>query len=242
MNRQYTSDQLLDRWEDLREIKNLMGRLSADYCVIQAAHAYERYWSRRDDVCLGRNNGWYDGAEAVKGYYDSLDAQIRYQSKVIAGIFPDALGGKSDEEIYGVGMLDYKPVDTPVVEIAGDGETAKGIWCIRGSHAQMTTSGPVGMWEWGWFAVDFIREGGEWKIWHMQYLDDILLPEGSKWYGEPTQFPARPEFAAIEDVKLAAPNRPERLRELYHIDRGFTPGPRVPEPYETFAETFSYGV
>ena len=242
MKQQYTSGRMLDRWESLREVKNLMGRLSADYSIIQAGHAYDRYWSRRSDVCLGTNDGWYAGASAVKGYYDSLDACVRYQSRKIAEAFPKELGGKSDDEIYGVGMLDYKPVDTCVVEVAGDNQTAKGIWCIRGSHAKMTESGPVAYWEWGWFAADFVQEDGAWRIWHMQHLDDILRVQGSKWYGEETAFPARPEFAGIEDVKLMPPTHPAPLRELYHPDRPWAKPPRVPEPYHTFDETFSYGM
>lgn len=240
--RQYTSDVMLDRWEALREVKNLMGRLSADYVIMQAGHAYGKYWSKREDVCLGTNDGWYEGAAAVKGYYDSQDAQIRYQSAFIQKLFPEELGGKSPEEIYGVGMLDYKPIDTCVVEVAGDVQTAKGLWCIRGSHAKMTESGPVAVWEWGWFAVDFVCEDDEWRIWHMQYLDDILRTEGDKWYGEEKKFDARPEFKGIEDVKLMAPTKPAKLRELYSAVRPFAGAPRTPEPYHTFAETFSYGI
>ena len=204
--KQYTSDVMLDRWEAMREVKNLMGRLSADYTIMQAGRAYEKYWSGRQDVCLGTNDGWYEGAEAVKGYYSSIDNQVKYQSAFIQKLFPRELGNKAPEEIYGVGMLDYKPIDTFVVEVAGDVQTAKGLWAIRGSHAAMTESGPVAMWEWGWFAVDFICEADEWKIWHMQYLTDILRPEGDKWYGEAKQFPLRPEFRGIEEVKLMPPS------------------------------------
>ncbi len=242
MKERFTTDQLLDRWESLRDIKNLMGRVSADYCIIEMRGMYDKYWSRRADVCLGVNDGWYDGAEAVKGYYSSIDKRIAYCSAKIRELFPKDLGDKSDEEIYGVGMLDYKPVDTPVVEIAADMQTAKGIWCIRGSHADFTKSGPVAIWEWGWFAVDFVLEDDEWKIWHMQYLDEISRVESSKWYGKETSYPERPEFSWADDVQIAAPNKPVKLRELYSIDRPFTPIPAVPVPYETFSETFSYGL
>jgi hypothetical protein len=238
----YSPDQLLDRFEDLREIKNLMGRLSADYSVKREGTIYDRYWSRRGDVCLGVNDGWYDGADAVRGYYESIDAVTAFHSELIANAFPDALAGKTTEELHGVGMLDYKPVDTPVIEIAGDRETAKGIWCIRGSHAKITTSGPVAYWEWGWFAVDFTREPEGWNIWHMRYLDEVLLPSGSKWYGEPKKFDELPAFARAEDVGPVSPPKPGKLRERYSADREFTPSPRVPEPYATFGETFSYGM
>jgi hypothetical protein len=239
--REYLPDELLDRWEDLREIKNLMGRLSADYTVKREKTMYEKYWNGRGDVCLGTNDGWYGGADAVRGYYESVDAVTKFHSGLIAEVFPDALAGKTEEELHGVGMLDYKPVDTPVVEIAGDRKTAKGLWCVRGSHAKITRSGPVAYWEWGWFAVDFTREDEGWKIWHMLYLDEILLPSGGKWSGEPKQFDELPEFSRADDVRPAPPTKPETLRGLYGADRPFTRSPEVPEPYDTFAETFSYG-
>ncbi len=242
MAKKYSSDQLLDRWEDLREIKNLMGRMSADYCLKQEGEMYDRYWSQRDDVSLGVNEGWYVGTEAIRGYYATLDSIVEAQSAIIAEIFPDKLGGKTAEELHGVGTMDYRPVDTPVVEIAGDGKTAKGIWCIRGSRTEITTAGPVAYWEWGWFAGDFVRENGVWKIWHLQYLQEVFRPNGSKWHGEEKKFKDKPEFAKIAELEMVKPNVPATVRERYHTNRRFTPSPRVPEPYETFSETFSYGV
>lgn len=242
MKSRFTTDQLLDRWEALREIKNLMGRLSADYCIIEMRSMYDKYWSKRSDVCLGVNDGWYDCAEAVKGYYTSIDKRITYITKKIREMFPDHFEDMSEAESYGTGMLDYKPVDTPIVEIAADMQTAKGIWCIRGSHANFTEAGPVAVWEWGWFTVDFVLEDDEWKIWHMQYLNEIDRTESSTWYGEEKSYEKRPEFSWVNDVQVTPPNRPSKLRELYSIDRPFTPVPAVPVPYETFSETFSYGL
>lgn len=242
MNAGFTSEQLLDRWEDQRDVKNLMGRLSMSYCVKRERGMYEKYWSRRPDVCIGINEGWYEGSEAVAGYYMSLHENTAHQSRIVAKAFPSELEGKSEEELHGVGSMDYKPLDTAVVEIAGDRATAKGIWTIRGSHSRITDAGPVSFWEWGWFAVDFIREGDEWKIWHMQYVHDILNRQGTKLFGDIEPYPELAEFKGAGSMAEKLPNRPEKLRELYNIDRKFTPSPRVPEPYGTFCDTFSYGV
>ena len=48
-------------------------------------------------------------------------------------------------------------------------------------------------------------------------------------------------FAAMKGVETAKPNRPMELRTLYTGSRPFTKLPKVPEPYDTFASTFSYG-
>lgn len=237
----FTTEQLVLRWEQLRAIKNLMGRMSADYTLKKEGEMYEKYWSRREDVSLGVNEGWFVGAAAVVGYYSTLGAQIAQQSKLIQSIFPKELGDKSDQELRGVGTMDYKPIDTPVVEIAADGQTAKGIWCIRGSHSRILPSGPVAYWEWGWFAADFILEDEQFKLWHLQYLQEILRPNGHPWYGPEDVYPPVKEFAPAADFQFPVPDHPAVLRPKYTADRPFTKTPRVPEPYETFADTFSYG-
>lgn len=242
MKKQFTSEEKLSRWEDAREIKNLMGRFSADFILKKEKDMPANYWSSRADICLGVNNGWYDGAEAVRSYYQALDRLIKLQSRVIARAFPEELKDKTEEELYGVGTMDYRPIDTPVIEVAADGETAKGLWTIRGSNTRITTSGPVAYWEWGWFAVDFIRENSCWKIWHMRHLDEISRPCSSLWYGPEKSYPEVPEFSDMAGFEMTPPNKPCVLRELYHPGRRFTPSPRVPEPYSTFTETFTYGI
>jgi hypothetical protein len=67
--------------------------------------------------------------------------------------------------------------ETPVIEVAGDGKTAKGIWysiglAVRGSVGTdgKTTIGTGWMWE--KYAADFAYENGEWKIWHLINIMD----------------------------------------------------------------------
>lgn len=238
----FTPEELLTRWEARRELQNIMGRLTQSYLMMEEALIYDRWWSGREDVCLGVNQGWYSGKEAVKGYYDALDEKIQLASDIIAKAFPEKLSGKSREELYGVGQIGVKPVDTFVIEIAGDGQTAKGIWSLHGTYADITPSGPVSLWDWGYYCVDFILENDAWKIWHMQELKDINSPTGGDWAAEPLTFPEEPDFAPMKDFQFPEPNVKATLRETYYPGRPFTESPRLPEPYETFDETFSYGM
>ena len=134
--KELTPMELLDRLEWRRQLRNIMGRISHDYAVKQEAKIYDRYFSRRDDV-------YYKGAEAVKGYYDALDREIRLGSQLLQKMFPEELGSKSAEEAYGVGMISYVPVESQVIEIADDGESAKGLWNVRGSTCHLTSQGPI---------------------------------------------------------------------------------------------------
>lgn len=235
-------DKLLTLLEWRRDIRNLMGRFSADHTIRQEAYGYERYWSHRADVSLGTNEGFYAGAEAVAGYYKALDEEIRLTAHLAKDDFPEKLGSLTNEELYGVGAMTYLPLDSHVIEIAGDGETAKGLWNIRGSYSKMTVAGPVSYWLFGWAAVDLIRENDEWRIWHMQLLRNLDCQCGTAFGIEPAPLTPVDAYAAMADFHMPEPNIPTPLMESYYTDRPFAHSPRCPEPYESFADTFSYGI
>lgn len=238
----FNSEQLLSRWEDRREVKNLMARLSADFVIKEERGMYGKYWSARPDVCLGLNNGYYSGAEAVKGYYEAVHRYNLLVTELVFKAFPEKFEGKTMEEVYGTGTINYTPLDTGVVEIANDGQTAKGFWTIRGSQVRLTPAGPVSYWEWGWMGADLVKEEDGWKIWHLLHVDDLLVRCGTNWTepDSPQPYPEVPEFAAIKDFVMPEPNISREVRPLYTTGRPFIRPPEYPEAYETFAETFSY--
>ena len=62
--------------------------------------------------------------------------------------------------------------ETPVIEVAGDGKTAKGIWYSIGLavNGNVSADGQASIstgWMWEKYAVDFVKEDGEWRIWHL---------------------------------------------------------------------------
>ena len=240
--KEFTPMELLERLEWRREIRNVMGRISHDYAIKQEAQVYDRYFSRREDVCLGLNNGYYKGAAAVKGYYDALGEEIRRSSALIAKMFPRELEGKTEDELYGVGMISYLPFESQVIEIADDGRTAKGIWNVRGSTSRLTAAGPVANWIFGWAAVDFVLEDGEWKILNLLLLYNVDHQCGVGFTEPEKVFEPVPEFAPMADFHLPEPNVPMTVMETFRPDRPRTRSPRCPEPYATFADTFSYGI
>mgnify|MGYP002082210673 FL=1 len=126
--------------------------------------------------------------------------------------------------------------------MAEDGETAKGLWFCLGCNAEVTTRGPEASWTWGYFAVDFtfIKEQEDWKIWHLQYLNDVDSLCGQSWGKNVTPYPEDDAFAPLKDFELPPYTVTETVRPLYSVDRPLTEAPRIPEPYDTFANTFSY--
>ncbi len=238
----FTTEQLTQRWEDQRALKNLMGKYANCIILNREQDIFDLFWSREDDICLSFNDGAYVGAEAVSGYYKACWQRNKLVASLMQARFPEQLGGKSEEEIYGVGPFKVKPLSSPVIEVAVDGRTAKGLWHCQGAYNDVETCGPVANWTWGYFAVDFIRTEDGWKLWHMSYTNDVDCICGQSWGKEKQPLPDLPEFAALADFHYPPYTVEKTLRELYTPARPHTDCPRIPEPYNTFAETFSYGI
>ena len=77
---------------------------------------------------------------------------------------------------------------------------------------------------------------------HLQYLNDVDCICGQSWAGEQVKYPDLPEFAPLGEFRYPEYDVKKDFRALYHAGRPVTPCPEIPRPYETFADTFSYGV
>ena len=238
----FTSEQLVQRWEGQRAIKNLMGKYANCVILNREQEIFGRFWAgAREDLCLGFNDGYYQGPGAVAGYYAACRDRNALVASLLQKRFPEVLGGLSPEEIYGVGPFKVKPMACPIIEVAADGETAKGIWYSRGTYNDITPQGPVAFWDYAVFACDFVREEGQWKILHMLRLSDIVVPGGKSWGKHYAPYPDLPEFAGARGFEPPEPTVKKTLREPYYPGRPFAPLPEPPVPYRTFQETFSYG-
>ena len=238
----YSTLQLTERFEDRREIKNVMGKYVATCLLNKEETIVDSLFCSRDDISLGFNNGYYVGRDAVKGYFDAVSAATMKKSKLLQKMFPDQLGKLSDEELYGVGPFKAEPLTSFYMQEAEDGETAKAIWMVEGSITDLDTRGPVTNWAWGYFAADFIKEDGQMKLWHVLRIEETHCPNGVDWGNPSNPYPDLPEFAELAEIEIPEPTHKQTVNELFSPDRGPARPPRLPEPYTTFAETFSYGI
>ena len=245
MFQQQTLEQKISAWETQRELKNLMGKYALTMLLEQRDEAYDRFWSTCEDVCLGVNEGWYAGKEAIRGYYAAQARRTAAESELLAGLFPEKFAGMSGDQRYGVGHLDNRPVSTPVIVVAGDGKTAKGMWTSMGCYTCFDPEfGPQSHWNWSVYAVDFCKEEDGWKIWHMRCLTELDALCGRDWTKPPLEreLKPRPEFRTLKQAQVPGPNRPERLHTPWSAKRLRADLPHLPQPYGSFAETFSYGM
>lgn len=166
------------------------------------------------------------------------------------------------------GKLIYHFLASPIIEVAEDGQTAKGMWLMSGLESGLTSpeaakGAPEFMYEknvtidgkrvwmhtvYAKYGVDFIKQDGEWKIWHFHCFEVARAPYGMGWI----PFAAAAQDSPFADdlmyfgedgrpVLMPKPDAPATIRHNpYRTDRGQTLDLLPPVPYRTFSETFAY--
>ncbi|MBN1227604.1 MAG: nuclear transport factor 2 family protein, partial [Deltaproteobacteria bacterium] len=169
-----TTEQKMQRVLDYMEIQNVMAKHSYYYAAQEQWKELDEAWSKkRDDISYGHNDGYYVGRKSVEAYYGQKNETRRKQTlESISRLYPEIKNIKENE---GVGDLVMHTLTTPYIEIAEDGQTAKGVWMSIGLCSGTGNDGKASaIWLWEKFATDFIKEDGEWKIWHFQIYSDVL--------------------------------------------------------------------
>jgi hypothetical protein len=175
-----------------------------------------------------------------------------------------------------IGKLIFHYTTTPSIQVAGDGRTAKGIWIAAGvesglSNPSQSAAMPDYLFEkdemggkevhgkkvWAhWvqmkYGVDFIKQDGEWKIWHFRCFEVSRARFDKNWISlaaEMQDSSANDKFNADlmylgEDGKPVfmpkVDGPPKSLAYPYRPDHSMELEPKLPVPYRTFSDTFEY--
>lgn len=222
---------MADMVEDIHAVSNLM-----DNCTFSTRlHQFDRQfecWSANTPT-LTLNSGKYVGYEAVKRFCLNYNqARTQWAMETLRKLHPDTLGENSDETLRDACMNTILTFTTPIVEIAYDGNTAKGLWYVFGETTDVYPGGAKAAWYFGRCATDFIKEKGQWKFWHMTLFTDISSPVGGNW-GSSTMYPQ-------EGIAPPTPTIEGPFYHSYSADYVSLMNPPFPEPYDTFSNTFSY--
>lgn len=159
------------------------------------------------------------------------------------------------------GRLNMHLVTTEVLEVAEDGQTARGVWLSPGietdkGHPAMTeeeidpqllkmlraklgadydpsvAEPPSGEWAWSKYGFDFVKEDGEWKIWKMVIYPLFKAPYDTCWVDMPPT-----DFSGMMENADAPPTNPTynyTVDALYPDDQ-----PDPPVPYESYDNIIS---
>lgn len=222
---------LAQRANDLHQLNNLMSMHAWYHAAMMNDVELEKFWSKRDDVCWAQNSGYWVGPKSIKEYY---------------GIPTDR---KST-----IGQFAWHTITSSVVEVAGDRQTAKGVWYTPGIIGGFRDGKGNFAWMFEKYGVDFIMEDGEWKIWHMHVYTDTAWPlagtieaDGNidEMMGSESDAMTDEETgdSGVANFDPSMMKSADILKQNY-IEVSPTTEvmlvPRPPEPYETWSDTWSY--
>ncbi len=220
----YTKEQLASRITNLRKVENVISKYAFLTYYKRFDEAMQKFWCQSTAVpVLTTNDKKFSGYQSIYHYLvEQGEEDTRTGNEIMRKLFPEELGNKKDSEMWGAGTAMVHTITTPVIELAEDEKTAKGMFYSLGSCTEIDPEkGPKAYWIWEKYAIDFIREDDGWKIWHMIIMTDFKTPVGENW--------AKVNLAPTGSYYSA-------------YTPSITPqkGVPVPEPYQTFSNTFSY--
>jgi hypothetical protein len=195
----------LARLDAARELHNLMGRYTVNFSPKYMHRAVDFYALERPDVSVEiADRGVFVGGEAIR--------------KLFGAQFAMSLKGNL--------LIHY--LATPMIEVARDGQSAKGVWRSPGIEAVVPSSGgkPVALWSFGTYAVDFIRVQGDWKILHLHWFRIVKCSYEAGWVDDlsMTYTGKLPDSAGVQPSTYHNPYTPDTTQE---------PIPPCPTPYDT---------
>ena len=167
----------MERLEARGEIENLLGEYLHLRMAGDGQAILERIWSRREDIRI---------EYGASGPYQS-------RSKVATFYQKDCLPGK----------FTLLQANTPVIRVAGDGRSARGLWMVLGTETDAGDLGPepptdpnrrallssqtpegrayTAEWTFLRLGADFLKEEAGWRLWHLHVYEIMRAPYDQDW-------------------------------------------------------------
>lgn len=159
------------------------------------------------------------------GYWQGADAPVK-----AAGTMPAGMSRK--------GRMGMHLMLQPLIIVSGDGQTAQAVFWAAGLMAgkDPKTGEPRASWEWNRYGDDFIKEAGEWKLWHHHVFPLFQIGYDQNW---PDQFKkkafAMPEPAPGQPaMQMSKPDHPPTPKDVFYSPDEELPDIPLPQPYQTF--------
>lgn len=238
-NKIFTDAEMLRRVWDRESILNLMARRAYYNANDERGKELDELWVSQPEMCAnasyGKTWGYYVGIEAIRAYYvGSHDKRRREELDALCAKYP---GIENNSENLGCGAMQIHPLSTPLIHIAGDGKTAKGLFYSIGQETKVGSDGCArALWIAMKIGADFVRELGGWKLWHVVEIYDVVNKDGTDYKETPYIFAPgeHPMEAEFGEPTIKMLTHDERFNWLDNY-------PPEPMPYETFNVSISYG-
>lgn len=233
----FTDEEMIVRIWDKECIKDLISRRAFYYANNRRADELRELWvtdeERRRTASFGGNTGFYVGMEAISKWYVDQSKSIwreRLHPYVEKGI-TDA-----DEKNLGFGTMVFHTANTPLIYIAEDGMTARGMWSCEGQETYGTPDGGRAYFVQAVLAGDFVKEEDGWRIWHLVICNDLFVEAGEDFGDQPISVPV--EEDPIES-QFGTPTLP---KEVHNSKFNWADNyPPMPLPYDAYRDEEGYG-
>ena len=195
------------RWLDIEEIKEVQSRYQHFVHMYDWAAIVELFAKKAPDISaeIGQS-GLFVGAKGVERFFTQR--------------MPSPRRGRKGTLLFHIAI-------NAIIEVSKDGKTAKGVWHGPGIYVGTDSGTPEADITLGKYAIDYIKEDGKWKIWHLKWYDFIRLTSfwKQKAGDEGVGKSLREAYGAYQ------PDRPGTISEGYDPDKEENiPQPPLPEP------------
>lgn len=203
----------LTRAQDVVEIQNLMGRYETIHNTQDINKSWELFADMPDTYTQ------VAGGPKIEGY----ENVVKSWSGQVSGSAPDSPDKGT--------MLEH-PLSSPIIVVAGDGKTAKATFVSLGheTHYNPQTGKHDPEWAYGKYAIDFIKQNGEWKIWHHKWFRFFRTSFYVAWSDQPYEKIYRLDKNGEPIIAEGVYFKP------YTTDSIIESIPAAPKPYETWTE------
>ncbi len=236
---EFNDDEMIRRVMDKEELKNIIGRRAFYAANDQRDRELAELWVTGRDAgqtaCLGANWGYYIGMDAIRRHYVNDYVQQQYDD--LAAIAAKNTNIQVNNLNLGWGCTHFTTATTPLLRIAGDGKTARGLWYCVGQDTRAKADGSAeAWWIYQTMGVDFLHENGQWKIWHLVECLDYVCQAGVSFQAGSVD--GIPEEQIFVD-RFGTPTISMTVHNpRYNWGDNF---PSMPMPYFTFNSENSYG-
>lgn len=222
------------RADAYRQVVNAQGSHNWGYYQHLHKDELDNYWAKTaDDIVYAHGREAFFGRESTYQYY------IETPKAMCANGRANALKnyGMEFDEPDGPGYRVHNVLSSPVVEVAGDGKTAQGIWMAHTFMSQINSDGGAspsfGLAKYG---DEFLCEDGVWKMWHRRdYVDGML--QCTMLESLPFENNVLPDALRAENGVKTVKQEGDMIYRPYSCTRR---EPAIPQPYETWDESQSY--
>lgn len=246
MNRKLSISQRIHNLDAAQEIQNTLSRHTWLHAKNFSREEFSTNWSKRDDISWTQDWGRVQTRESfwyakVTGY-DRMPYDMYVKNYTV---WPE-IGGLDPRPLFGAAM---HSTNTDIIEVADDGETARGTWLSPGViHTPLQPNRrPLRLTDLERYGADFICEDGRWLFLHNQVCPDVMIPgDHINWAAE-EYAQKRGTGEASEKAESPTPSElpyPVDDKGPFHVPFSLhqTPQDSVPWPeaYATLDEENSY--